>query len=47
MRTSLPDAGHDDTENAGQWTLLPSHEQGAAPNAPLQVRLEAEAQRKL
>src|SRR3989442_783018 len=26
MRTSLPDVGHDDTEDAGQWTLLPSHE---------------------
>src|SRR5262245_34353761 len=26
MGTSLPDADHDDTENAGQWTLLPAHE---------------------
>ena len=27
MGTSLPDTGQCDTENAGQWTLLPSHEQ--------------------
>jgi len=27
MDTSLPDAGQADTENAGPWTLLPSHEQ--------------------
>jgi hypothetical protein len=27
MRSSLPDAGQCDTENTGQWTLLPSHEQ--------------------
>ena len=26
MRTSLPDIGQCDTENAGQWTLLPSYE---------------------
>src|SRR5882724_5900615 len=27
MDTSLPDASQSDTENASQWTLLPSHEQ--------------------
>src|SRR6266705_3076278 len=27
MDTSLPDAGQSDTEHAGPWTLLPSHEQ--------------------
>src|SRR4029450_9549989 len=27
METSLPDARQCDTENASQWTLLPSHEQ--------------------
>src|SRR6266851_5981125 len=27
MGTSLPDSSQCDTENAGKWTLLPSHEQ--------------------
>jgi hypothetical protein len=38
METSLPDFGQWNTEHAGQWTLLPSHEQAQHLKRPRLTR---------